>query len=84
MKTNRRSFIKTSAVSLAGLGAISVLPSTVWGANVPPSDKINVALIGCKSMGFGDLKQALSFPEVNCVALCDIDENSLIQEQPKY
>ncbi len=77
MNSNRRSFLKKSAVSLAGLSAISVLPSSVWGATVSPGEKINVALIGCHSMGFGVLKQALSFSDTNCVALCDVDETVL-------
>jgi predicted dehydrogenase len=66
-----------SAVSLAGAGAITILPSAVWNAKVAPSDKINVALIGCHSMGFGILKHHLSFSEVNCAAMCDVDENVL-------
>jgi predicted dehydrogenase len=77
MKSDRRTFLKNSTVSIAGLSAFSVLPSTVWGAGITPGDKINVGLIGCNSMGFGDLSQALSFPEVNCVALCDIDDTVL-------
>jgi predicted dehydrogenase len=77
MKSDRRTFIKNSAVSLAGLGAITVLPSPVWGAKVAPSDKINVALIGCNSMGFGILKHHLSNSEVKCTAICDVDSNIL-------
>lgn len=77
MNSDRRSFLKKSAVSLAGLGAISVLPSSVWGANIAPGDKINVALIGCRNMGFGVLKHALGFSDSNCVALCDVDDKVL-------
>jgi predicted dehydrogenase len=77
MKSDRRSFLKKSAVSLAGMGAFTMIPSTVWGAGVAPSDKINVALIGCKSMGFGILKHHLSNSDVNCTAMCDVDENLL-------
>ena len=77
METNRREFIKQSAFTSAGIGLVSIIPSTVWAAKVAPGDKINVALVGCRNMGFGDLSQSLSYPEVNCVALCDVDENVL-------
>lgn len=43
------------------------------GAN----DRINVALIGCRNMGWGDLNDALLRPEVRCVALCDVDRKIL-------
>jgi predicted dehydrogenase len=77
MKTDRRNFIKQTGIAAAGIGIVSAVPGTGWARNAAPSDKINVALIGCRSMGFGVLKHQLGFPEVNCVALCDVDENVL-------
>jgi predicted dehydrogenase len=74
---NRRSFIKKSTVLTAGLGAVSVLPSNIWAGTVPPSDQLNVALIGCRSKGFGILKNHLDFEGTNCVAMCDVDNNIL-------
>lgn len=75
MKTNRRTFIKKTGASLAGVGALTILPSRVWGAAVAPSDQVTVALIGCRSMGFGLLRHFLSNDDVRCTALCDVDEN---------
>jgi predicted dehydrogenase len=72
---NRRNFIKTSTVLSAGAGAL--LSSTVLSARVAPNDKINVALIGCRNMGFGILKKHLENPDVNCVAMCDVDAKLL-------
>lgn len=46
-------------------------------AAVPASDIINVALIGCRNMGWGDLMDFLQHKEVRCLALCDIDESVL-------
>jgi len=74
---NRRKFISRTAFTSAGIGMASVIPSKIWAAETAPSDSLNVALIGCRSMGFGDLEQHLSNPGVNCVALCDIDEEIL-------
>jgi predicted dehydrogenase len=77
MVTNRRRFLKQTTMATAGLGLVSVIPSNVWAANPAPSDQINVALIGCRNMGFGILKHHLGNSGVNCLAMCDIDENLL-------
>ena len=79
MTTNRRSFIQNSLTATAGLGIISSFPGGLQAAQkiVAPSDQINIALIGCRSMGFGDLKNHLNIPGVNCIGLCDIDQNVL-------
>lgn len=41
------------------------------------NDKVNMALIGCNNMGFHGMREFLRTGRVNCVALCDIDENVL-------
>lgn len=74
MNSSRRSFLKKSAVAIS---AATVIPSEVWSSAFAPSDKVNVALIGCRNMGFGILKHHLDTGMVNCVALCDVDENVL-------
>ena len=62
------------------LAAGWVMPS-VWGmknqASVSANDQIRVGLIGCRSMGYGDLSTFLDYPEVECVALCDVDDEWL-------
>ncbi|MFA7155273.1 MAG: Gfo/Idh/MocA family oxidoreductase, partial [Proteiniphilum sp.] len=75
----RRKFIRNSASSvLAGLFAPSFLHGSNWFANrTGANDKINVALIGCRSMGWGDLSDFLIHPGIDCVALCDIDRDVL-------
>lgn len=77
MDINRREFIKKSAFATTATGLVSIIPGRVWSATTPPSDKINVALIGCRNMGFGILRHHLDTGMVNCVALCDIDKKVL-------
>lgn len=76
---SRRNFIRHSASAIAaGLVMPSLLnENNVFARTVGANDKINVALIGCKNMGWADLSDFLLHPEVNCVALCDIDRNIL-------
>lgn len=75
----RRNFIRRSAsVVAAGLVMPSIFEeSSISARPVGANDQINVALIGCKSMGWANLSDFLIHPEVNCVALCDIDKNIL-------
>ena len=76
---NRRSFLQKSAISAAGLGLSPLFGGTyqsVYGQTAA-SNKVKVALIGCRSMGFSNLSKFLEYPEVECVALCDIDDEWL-------
>ncbi|MEX0986085.1 MAG: Gfo/Idh/MocA family oxidoreductase [Bacteroidales bacterium] len=75
--TNRRTFIKTSAVASAALG-LSTFPTLhagILGAN----DKLVCGVIGVKGMGFADLKAFLELPNTECAALCDVDDKVLQQ-----
>ena len=74
---NRRKFIHNTAITSAGLAMVNKFPSGALRSEVSPGDSLNVALVGCNSMGFGDLEQHLSNPGVNCVALCDVDDSVL-------
>jgi predicted dehydrogenase len=74
---DRRKFISSTALSTAAISMTGIIPSEEWSGNIAPSDTLNVALIGCRNMGFGILQQHLSNPGVNCVAMCDIDESVL-------
>lgn len=72
MAITRRSFLKTSSVVAAGLTMPAYMKSAVSG--ISANDKINVALIGCRNMGWANLSDFLKSDEVQCVALCDIDQ----------
>lgn len=76
---NRRKFINKTALTAAGISLSSAVPSMVKIPQTAPSDTLNVALIGCRNMGFGILQHHLSNPGINCVAMCDIDDSILNQ-----
>lgn len=73
MDSDRRKFIKNSAIATAAIGAFP----TIMNACASPAEKVNVALIGCRSMGFNNLKTFLEQDNVECLALCDVDANVL-------
>ena len=74
---NRRTFINSTARTAAGVGMAGLMPALASEKTQDPSDKLNVALVGCRNMGFGILEHHLSNPGVKCVALCDIDDSVL-------
>ena len=79
MKKDRRAFIKKSALTIGGasLAGSVTAPFFYNTSRAAPSDIINVGLIGCNSMGFGDLEKQLAFDDARCIALCDVDANVL-------
>jgi len=83
MTTSRRRFIQKSATLTAAAGLYGILPSSLLlsgcGHQKKASDRIRVALIGCRNMGYSNVTQFIQQPDVDLVALCDIDENILNQ-----
>lgn len=76
---NRRNFLQKTAITAAGIGLTPLIGSShnsLFGQTAP-SNKVRVALIGCRSMGYSNLNTFLDYPEVECVALCDIDDEWL-------
>jgi len=73
--TTRRVFLKNTAMTTAALGLVPAMSGVLAGC--APSDRIKVGLIGCNGMGFSDLTAFLDHPNVECLALCDIDEGVL-------
>ena len=73
--TSRRTFLKSSGTAVAGISLVSSLSGSM--ASCSANEKVNVGLVGCNGMGFSDLKAFLGNPQVECIALCDIDESVL-------
>jgi predicted dehydrogenase len=81
MSTSRRNFIRQTSLALAGAGFASSLPLQAFGKTfrrVSANDKINFGLIGCKGMGWSNMKaELMNIPESQCIALADIDQSVL-------
>lgn len=78
----RRNFLMNSLKAGLGMVYLAGTPMEVlagYRKAVAANDKIGVGLIGCKGMGWANLTSMLKIPEVQCVALCDVDENVLQQ-----
>lgn len=69
---NRRNFIVKTGASALGL---TLLPNLI--SKAAPSDKVRVAHIGLGGMGNQHMKWFAELPEVEIVALCDVDQEHL-------
>jgi predicted dehydrogenase len=75
--SSRRKFIKNT--SAAFVAAPLILPVNTIKARTqsPPSDKINLGLIGCGALGKANLNACMMNPDVVLVAACDVWKNRL-------
>ncbi len=80
--TSRRKFLQNTMLLGAGLSMPSLLTAADFGKftrSIGPNDQINYGVIGCKGMGWSNMSAHLKIPQVNCVALCDVDQSVLDQ-----
>lgn len=74
-RITRRSFLKGTAVATGTTMVFpAIVPSSVFGA-YSPSNRIVMGAIGVGSQGSGDMRGFLSKPEVQMVAVCDVDKS---------
>lgn len=71
---NRRQFLQQTGAAAA---SFALFPSLTQRVRVAPSDKVRVAHIGVNGMGTNHLNWFAKLPEVDIVALCDVDETHL-------
>ena len=71
---SRRKFLATSTATAAGL---TIIPRRVLGGfgYVPPSDKLNLAFIGVGAQGMRVMLHFLKEPDVQGVAVCDVNQS---------
>lgn len=82
---SRRKFLKTSAITAAGLGLganslanMSTEPLLVRPKKKgSPNDKVVMGLIGCNGMGAANMRNLMQFEDVEFAAICDVDESRM-------
>ncbi|WP_345245111.1 Gfo/Idh/MocA family oxidoreductase [Nibrella saemangeumensis] len=74
----RRDFLQKSSAGALGL---ALFPGLI--RKVAPSDRLRIAHIGLGGMGNNHMKWFAALPDVEIVALCDVDDNHLNSTQAK-
>lgn len=81
-QNSRREFLKTSTLAAS---SFFIVPRHVLGKGyVAPSDKLNIAGIGAGGKGKSDLAAFAQSPNVNIVALCDVDDRQAVQSRTSF
>src|SRR5436189_2131513 len=79
---SRRRFIRNA--SIPGRGFF-IVPRHVLGRGfLAPSDKLNTAAIGAGGKGGDDISEFSKSPNVNIVALCDVDDRQSAKSREKF
>jgi predicted dehydrogenase len=79
-RLTRRQFV---AATGAAVVTPAIVPSSALGANAP-SNRINVALIGCGNQSRVDLPSMLRQPDAQVVAVCDVNRGSDGYARPEH
>ncbi|MEA3366376.1 MAG: Gfo/Idh/MocA family oxidoreductase, partial [Candidatus Hydrogenedentes bacterium] len=79
-RINRRRFLGSAAALMAGPTIITRC-ATTSPARPAASERVVMGAIGLGWQGPGNLKNFLSNPDVQVVALCDVDQNHLMQNK---
>ena len=74
-KISRRNFIGSAVATTA---SFTLVPRYVLGRsrNTPPSEKLNVAIIGTGGQGIQNIRGLLGHADVQVMAICDVNEQA--------
>jgi len=76
---SRRGFLGAGATAAIGAAVTKAAHAEEKSETVSPNDKIAVGLIGCGGRGRSVLGSHLEIPGVECLALCDVDQEHLTE-----
>ncbi len=76
MNTNRRTFLKTTAVAALGF------PAILRAAN--PNSNLQIVSVGCNGKGFSDITEVGSHARAKFVGFCDVDTARFDKVNAKY
>lgn len=80
-KMKRRKFLQETA--LAG-SAFMLAPGLAHARSISPNDKLQVGVIGCNGMGWANVRSILNEPDVDLVAMADVDPSVLTRRLVDY
>jgi predicted dehydrogenase len=78
---SRREFMKASAAAGVAAGSAlaggSVMSASSYASIIGANDRIRIGLIGCGGQGRADLGKMIKIKNVECTALCDVDDEMI-------
>lgn len=79
----RRDFLRGTGVAAGAVAMPWIVPSSALGGGgaLPPSERVNVGLIGRGLMGSGHLQVLLGRKDAQVLAVCDVDRSRRLEGQ---
>ena len=77
-KQDRRRFVKSLGVGSALAGMATSLPAASYAKVLGANERVRIGVIGIRGMGYGHIQGFSQLDNVEVVAICDIDENVLV------
>jgi predicted dehydrogenase len=74
-RITRRGFLKTSAMAAGSFSMPCIVPGSVYGADISPSEKIVIGYWGTGSQGSGHVRAFTGKEDVQAVAVCDVNRS---------
>src|SRR5437870_10703584 len=77
LEVSRRQFLGTAAAA----AAFTIVPRYVLGGPkfVPPSEKVNIAIIGAGGQGRTNARALYAEPDAQIIAVCDVAEETNLE-----
>ena len=78
---SRRKFLRNTGLITGGIITSSFANSSIkpYSKIIGANDRIKFGVIGCKGMGWSDMRSILSHDGTDCIAICDVDDRVLEQ-----
>ena len=76
---SRRNFIKNTSLVTGGVlsSGFDTQPLSSFNRIIGANKKLNFGVIGCRGMGWSDMRSILKNPDTDCIAVCDVDDKVL-------
>ncbi len=77
-RLTRRSILKGAAAAVGAIGFPYIVPASVLGGQgrIAPSERLTLGFIGVGGMGFNHVRRFTQRPDVQTVAVCDVDRET--------
>ncbi len=83
-RTSRRSFLMSTAGTVAATGLMSSAAPAVPARSFGPNDRVRIATVGMGIIGFIDTRTALKVPGVELVAVSDLYEGRRVHSKEVF
>lgn len=81
----RRKFVKRTLAGAAVAGSYSAFGApAVLRSLRSPGETLHLGVVGCNNMGWSNIRSHLEMADVDCIAICDVDQEVIAKRVADY